>query len=46
MRTKNWGVKIRVAVATRAALKALGKKGDSYDMIINELITFKEAAKK
>jgi len=46
MRNQNWGVKIRVATETRATLKGLGKKGDSYDMIIKDLIAFKEASIK
>ena len=31
-------VKIRVAIATRATLKLLGRKGESYDALIRRLI--------
>jgi hypothetical protein len=32
-------VKIRVAADTRAALKARGKKGESYDHVIQQLLS-------
>ena len=30
--------KIRVAIATRKALRAIGRKGESYDAVIRRLI--------
>jgi len=33
---------IKIFLATRQRLSALGSKGESYDTIINKLIDFKE----
>lgn len=32
--------KIRVAIATRTALKAIGQKGESYDAVIRRLMRY------
>jgi len=39
-------VKIRVAIATREALKEFGRKGSTYDSIIMYLIRFNDVAAK
>jgi len=38
-------VKIRVSIDTRASLKALGRKGESYDAVIRRLMKIGKVAK-